>query len=324
MSHGSGVSPVYSAPAGHAGKVPSPLRGDPLGAVLNPPELRGSASPWASTTLRSRSTSPGGTSTSCWIEPVRSSSRAGRATSNGSNASWPCTRRWRRRRSPSFRGSSAGGTTRRCTRSRSRRSPGSAVRTRPTPSALLGELGRAIARMARAGAAFADGRAAARAPRPARHAVAAACTRSRNERRRRWLRRPIGSAAPPIAPSGRNASASRRHFPGCSCTATSTKISSSPSVASSPASSIGRRLASTIRSGTSISANGERACGAGTAATSRGCGRSCGSRTRNERGLDADPAPLETAFRIRHALALVDGGGDAAIAGTVSEHLAAI
>ena len=44
----------------------------------------------------------------------------------------------------------------------------------------------------------------------------------------------------------------------------------------------------------------------------------------NERSLDADPAPLETAFRLRHALALLDGGGDAAIAGTVDEHLAAI
>ena len=49
----------------------------------------------------------------------------------------------------------------------------------------------------------------------------------------------------------------------------------------------------------------------------------------SERGLDADPLPLETAFRIRHALALLDDAdsstaGDPAIVGTITAHLAAI
>jgi aminoglycoside phosphotransferase (APT) family kinase protein len=44
------------------------------------------------------------------------------------------------------------------------------------------------------------------------------------------------------------------------------------------------------------------------------------------RGIDPDPAPLETAFRLRHALALMDGDGlsDPAVAGTVEEHVAPI
>jgi aminoglycoside phosphotransferase (APT) family kinase protein len=42
------------------------------------------------------------------------------------------------------------------------------------------------------------------------------------------------------------------------------------------------------------------------------------------RGLDPDPAPLETAFRLRQALALRDQPGDPAVSGTVAEHLAAI
>jgi hypothetical protein len=44
------------------------------------------------------------------------------------------------------------------------------------------------------------------------------------------------------------------------------------------------------------------------------------------RGIDPDPAPLETAFRLRQALALLDGDGpsDPAVAGTVEEHLAPI
>jgi hypothetical protein len=42
------------------------------------------------------------------------------------------------------------------------------------------------------------------------------------------------------------------------------------------------------------------------------------------RGLDPDPAPLETAFRLRQALALLDQPGDPAVTGTVAEHLAAI
>lgn len=43
-------------------------------------------------------------------------------------------------------------------------------------------------------------------------------------------------------------------------------------------------------------------------------------------GIDPDPAPLETAFRLRQALALLDGDGhsDPAVAGTVEEHLAPI
>jgi aminoglycoside phosphotransferase (APT) family kinase protein len=44
----------------------------------------------------------------------------------------------------------------------------------------------------------------------------------------------------------------------------------------------------------------------------------------SERGLDLDPAPLETAFRLRHALFLLDNPRDPLIAGTIEEHLAAI
>lgn len=40
------------------------------------------------------------------------------------------------------------------------------------------------------------------------------------------------------------------------------------------------------------------------------------------RGLDTDSRPLETAFRLRHALALLDSPGDPAVVGTVEEHLA--
>jgi len=43
----------------------------------------------------------------------------------------------------------------------------------------------------------------------------------------------------------------------------------------------------------------------------------------SERGLDLDPSPLETAFRLRHALFLLDTGRDPLIAGTIEEHLAA-
>jgi len=42
------------------------------------------------------------------------------------------------------------------------------------------------------------------------------------------------------------------------------------------------------------------------------------------RSLDPDPAPLETAFRLREALALLDDPDDPAVSGTVAEHLAAI
>ena len=41
-------------------------------------------------------------------------------------------------------------------------------------------------------------------------------------------------------------------------------------------------------------------------------------------GLDPDAAPLETAFRLRQALSLLDEPGDPAVVGTVAEHLAAI
>lgn len=41
-----------------------------------------------------------------------------------------------------------------------------------------------------------------------------------------------------------------------------------------------------------------------------------------ERGLDTDSRPLETAFRLRHALALRAGSADPAVTGTVEEHLA--
>ena len=44
----------------------------------------------------------------------------------------------------------------------------------------------------------------------------------------------------------------------------------------------------------------------------------------SERGLDLDPSPLETAFRLRHALFLLDNDRDPLIAGTIDEHLAAI
>ena len=41
-----------------------------------------------------------------------------------------------------------------------------------------------------------------------------------------------------------------------------------------------------------------------------------------ERGLDDDSRPLETAFRLRHALRLLADPGDPAIVGTIDEHLA--
>ena len=44
----------------------------------------------------------------------------------------------------------------------------------------------------------------------------------------------------------------------------------------------------------------------------------------NERGLDPDPVPLEAAFRLRHALHLVDSDGDPSVMGTIDEHLGAI
>jgi aminoglycoside phosphotransferase (APT) family kinase protein len=40
------------------------------------------------------------------------------------------------------------------------------------------------------------------------------------------------------------------------------------------------------------------------------------------RGLDTDSRPLETAFRLRHALALLTDPGDPALVGTIEEHLA--
>ena len=43
-----------------------------------------------------------------------------------------------------------------------------------------------------------------------------------------------------------------------------------------------------------------------------------------ERGLDRDPSPLETAFRLRHALFLLDNDRDPMIAGTIEGHLSAI
>jgi aminoglycoside phosphotransferase (APT) family kinase protein len=45
------------------------------------------------------------------------------------------------------------------------------------------------------------------------------------------------------------------------------------------------------------------------------------ARTRGLAGLSADPRPLETAFRLRHALRLLDDPGDPAVHGTVGEHL---
>ena len=40
------------------------------------------------------------------------------------------------------------------------------------------------------------------------------------------------------------------------------------------------------------------------------------------RGLDTDSRPLETAFRLRHALRLLEDPGDPAVVGTIEEHLA--
>jgi aminoglycoside phosphotransferase (APT) family kinase protein len=40
------------------------------------------------------------------------------------------------------------------------------------------------------------------------------------------------------------------------------------------------------------------------------------------RGLDASSRPLETAFRLRHALSLLADPGDPAVVGTLEEHLA--
>ena len=42
------------------------------------------------------------------------------------------------------------------------------------------------------------------------------------------------------------------------------------------------------------------------------------------RGLDIGPRPLETAFRLRHALGLLADPGDPAVVGTIEEHLAHI
>ena len=39
-------------------------------------------------------------------------------------------------------------------------------------------------------------------------------------------------------------------------------------------------------------------------------------------GLDIDSRPLETAFRLRHALRLLVDPGDPAVLGTIEEHLA--
>jgi aminoglycoside phosphotransferase (APT) family kinase protein len=44
----------------------------------------------------------------------------------------------------------------------------------------------------------------------------------------------------------------------------------------------------------------------------------------SERGLDTDATPLETAFRLRHALAISEKGSDPAVVGTIDEHLARI
>ena len=44
----------------------------------------------------------------------------------------------------------------------------------------------------------------------------------------------------------------------------------------------------------------------------------------NERGLDEDPAPLETAFRLRQALYLVDNDRDPFVVGTIDGHLDSI
>jgi aminoglycoside phosphotransferase (APT) family kinase protein len=43
-----------------------------------------------------------------------------------------------------------------------------------------------------------------------------------------------------------------------------------------------------------------------------------------QRGLDTDPRPLETAFRLRHALRLLADPGDPAVVGTPEEHLAGL
>ena len=43
-----------------------------------------------------------------------------------------------------------------------------------------------------------------------------------------------------------------------------------------------------------------------------------------ERGMDSDSSPLETAFRLRHALYLLDNERDLDVVGTVEEHLRAI
>ena len=43
-----------------------------------------------------------------------------------------------------------------------------------------------------------------------------------------------------------------------------------------------------------------------------------------ERGIDGDAAPLETAFRLRHAIALLEDERDPGLVGTIDEHLAAI
>jgi aminoglycoside phosphotransferase (APT) family kinase protein len=44
----------------------------------------------------------------------------------------------------------------------------------------------------------------------------------------------------------------------------------------------------------------------------------------SERGLDTDSTPVETAFRLRHALAIAEADSDPAVVGTIAEHLARI
>jgi hypothetical protein len=63
-------------------------------------------------------------------------------------------------------------------------------------------------------------------------------------------------------------------------------------------------------------------CGGAAAATSAPYGGRGWLAYAQVRGLETDSRPLETAFRLGHALRLLDDPGDPAVVGTIEEHLA--
>jgi ATP-binding cassette subfamily B protein len=74
--------------------------------------------------------------------------------------------------------------------------------------------------------------------------------------------------------------------------------------------------------GHTVPVSGAPACGGVAAAISAPCGRGGWRAYAEARGLDVGSGPLETAFRLRHALGLLTDPGDPAVFGTVQEQLA--